>query len=88
MALQLGSIEAAEQAGQVDHFAVRRADRRGKNVPENWDPAYYRERAKAWREKAILLSEDDPEREVCVELAAGYDKLATLLEQRRWQPVQ
>jgi hypothetical protein len=51
-------------------------------VPENWDPAYYRERAKAWRDKATTLPEDHPERAVCVEIADGYDKLATLLEQR------
>ena len=52
-------------------------------MPENWDPAHYRERAKAWRDKATTLPEDHPERLVCVELAEGYDKLATLLEQRR-----
>ena len=57
-------------------------------MPENWDPAFYRERAKAWRDKAASLPEDHLERAVCVELAEGYEKLATLLEQRRWQPVQ
>jgi len=57
-------------------------------VPENWDPAFYRERAKAWRDKAITLPDDHPERAVCVELADGYDRLAALLEQRRWRPVQ
>jgi hypothetical protein len=28
-------------------------------VPENWDPTYYRARAKAWREKAATLPEED-----------------------------
>ena len=51
------------------------------------DPAYYRERAKAWRDKATTLPEDHLERAVCIELAEGYERLAALLEQRRWQPV-
>lgn len=57
-------------------------------MPENWDPTYYRERAKAWRAKAASLPGDDPERAVCIELADGYDRLATLLEQRRECPVR
>ena len=32
----------------------------------------------------MTLPEDHPERAVCVELADGYDRLATLLEQRGW----
>jgi hypothetical protein len=55
-------------------------------VPENCDPTYYRERAKAWREKAAALPEDHLERTVSVELAEGYERLAALLEQRRWHP--
>jgi hypothetical protein len=51
-------------------------------VPEKWDDAYYRERAKAWRDKAATLPADHPERAVSFELADGYDRLATLLEQR------
>jgi hypothetical protein len=74
-----------EPAVQFDHL---QGDRRGKSVPENWDPAYYRDRAKAWRDKAASLPEDHSERAVCCELADGYDRLATLLEQRRWHPVQ
>jgi hypothetical protein len=58
--------------------------REGESVPETWDPACYRERAKTWREKAMTLPEDHPERAVCIELADGYDRLATLLEQRGW----
>jgi hypothetical protein len=58
-----------------------------KALPENWDnPAYYRERAKAWREKATLLPEGHAEREVCLELAEGYEKLVALLEQRKEHP--
>jgi hypothetical protein len=51
-------------------------------LPDNWDPAQYRKRAQGWREKALTLPEDDPERAVCVDLAEGYDRLATLLEQK------
>ena len=39
-----------------------------------------------WRDKAAPVPEEHPERAVCVELADGYDRLATLLEQRRWRP--
>ena len=52
-------------------------------MPENWDPAYYRDRAKAWRDKAAALPEDHRERAVSIELADGYDRLPTLLEQRQ-----
>ena len=55
-------------------------------MPENWDPIYYRERVKAWRDKAASLPEGHPEWAVCVELADGYDRLAALLEQRGWRP--
>jgi hypothetical protein len=58
----------------------------GRGVPENWDDAYYRERAKAWRDKAAALPADHRERAVCFELAEGYDRLATLLEQ--WWCIQ
>ena len=51
-------------------------------MPDHWDPTYYRERAKAWREKAATLPEDHLERAVCVEIAEGYERLAILLEQR------
>jgi hypothetical protein len=52
-------------------------------VPQSWDPAIYRERARAWREKASSLPDGDPQQAVCVEIAEGYEKLATLIEQRR-----
>ena len=45
-------------------------------MPDNWDPAIYWERAKAWRDKAASLSEVDPHRASCVEIAEGYKKLA------------
>ena len=44
-------------------------------MPEKWDDAYYRERAKAWRDKAATLPADHPERAVSFELADGYDRL-------------
>ena len=35
-------------------------------VADNWDPAIYRERAKAWRNKAASLPEIDPHRANCL----------------------
>jgi len=51
-------------------------------LPDAWDAAIYRERAKAWREKAASLSENDPNRGHCVEIAEGYEKLADQLDRR------
>ena len=51
-------------------------------MPDTWDPVTYFERAKAWREKAAALPEDDPNRAPCVEIAEGYERLAAQLEQR------
>jgi hypothetical protein len=51
-------------------------------MPDRWDPMVYRERAKAWREKAAALPENDPNRPPCLEIAAGYERLATQLEMR------
>ena len=72
-----------EPAIQFDHLQT---NREAKALPEHWDPTYYRDRAKAWLDKAATLPEDHPERAVCVELAEGYERLATPLEQRRWRP--
>ena len=41
------------------------------------------ERAKAWRDRAASLPEGSPERDACVMLAEGYEKLAALIEARR-----
>jgi len=51
-------------------------------MPDTWDPVVYRERAKAWREKAAALRERDSGRAHCLEIAEGYERLATHLEQR------
>jgi hypothetical protein len=51
-------------------------------MPDTWDPVIYRERAKAWREKAATLPEGDRNRASCLEIAEGYEKLATQLELR------
>jgi len=48
-------------------------------MPDMWDPVTYFERAKAWREKAAALPEDDPNRAPCVEIAEGYERLAAQL---------
>ena len=54
-------------------------------MPENQNPAAYRQRVEAWRERAALLPEGDPQRATCLEIAEGYEKLANLIEaqQRR-----
>ena len=51
-------------------------------MPDTWDPVTYFERAKAWREKAAALPEDDPNRAPSVEIAEGYERLAGQLLQR------
>ena len=51
-------------------------------MPDTWDPVVYRERAKAWREKAAALGEKDLGRGHCLKIAEGYERLATHLEQR------
>jgi len=51
-------------------------------MPDTWDTVVYRERAKAWREKAATLSGTDPNRAPCLEIAEGYERLAAQLEQR------
>ena len=75
---------AVEQAVQFDHL---QGARRGKSAARELEPTSYRGRGKAWRDKAAALPDDNPERAVCVELAEGYERVATLLEQRRWHPV-
>ena len=56
-------------------------------MPENWDPIVYRQRAEAWRQRAALLPEDDPQATTCLEIADGYGKLADLIEARQ-RPAQ
>ena len=51
-------------------------------MPDTWDPVTYFERAKAWREKAATLSETDPNRAHCIEIAEGCERLAGQLLQR------
>ena len=51
-------------------------------MPDSWDPAIYRERAKAWRDKAASLPDGKPQRAHCLEIAEGYERLARTLEER------
>jgi hypothetical protein len=51
-------------------------------MPDTWDPVVYRERAKAWRDRAASLPESDPNRAHCLEIAEGYERLAAQLELR------
>jgi hypothetical protein len=76
-----GTVEQAVQFDQLRGAGRVMAEGEASKA-RKLDPTYYRERAKAWREKAIVLPEDHAERAVCVEIAEGYDKLATLIEQR------
>jgi hypothetical protein len=50
-------------------------------MPDSWDSERYRERAKEWRDKAASLPEGR-ERDACVTLAEGYEKLAEIIEAR------
>ena len=52
-------------------------------MPESWDPSIYRERAEAWRQRAALLPEDNPQAKICLEIAEGYERLAHLIEADR-----
>jgi hypothetical protein len=54
-------------------------------MPANWDPAIYRERANAWRDRAASLPEIDPHRPNYLEIAEGYEKLPRTLEEK-WEP--
>ena len=57
--------------------------RAGLRMPESWDPIVYRERAEAWRQRAALLPQDDPQTAICLEIADGYARLAQLIEAER-----
>ena len=49
-------------------------------MPDSWDSEQYKERAKAWRDRAASLPEGSPERDACVILAEGYERLAKIIE--------
>jgi hypothetical protein len=49
---------------------------------DSWDPERYRERAKAWRDRAASLPEGSPERDACVTLAEGYERLVEIIGAR------
>ena len=55
-------------------------------MPESWDPEIYRQRAAAWRQKAASLPAEHAERQICIEIAEGYEKLAHLLDPDRITP--
>jgi hypothetical protein len=52
-------------------------------MPDSWDSEQYKERAKAWRDRAASLPDGSPERDACVLLAEGYERLAAIIEARR-----
>ena len=49
-------------------------------MPDSWSAEVYRQRAEAWRQKAVLLPEGHEEAALCLEIAGGYAKLARVLE--------
>ena len=49
-------------------------------MPGSWDPQVYRERARAWQEKADKM-EPGPTKNATLALAEGYTRLADLIEQ-------
>jgi hypothetical protein len=51
-------------------------------MPDEWNANTYRERAEAWRQRAAQLSGDDDQQLTCLSLAADYERLANLIEQR------
>jgi hypothetical protein len=55
--------------------------RRRSFMPDAWNAAIYRERAAAWRDKATTLPEGSRVRDICREIAQGFDDLADLIEQ-------
>ena len=55
-------------------------------MPDSWDPEIYHQRAAAWREKAASLPEEHPERQICIDIADGYEQLARLIEVRAIAP--
>ena len=54
-------------------------------MPDVWDSAVYRERAAAWRKRALQLAENDAARHFCVSIATDYESLARTLEERERQ---
>ena len=51
-------------------------------MPDSWDSERYRERAKEWRDRAASLPEGR-ERDACVTIAEGYEKLVEIIEAQR-----
>jgi hypothetical protein len=48
-------------------------------MPDSWNATVYRQRAEAWRQRAALV-EDKAQRNTCLGLAEGYERLASLIE--------
>ena len=51
-------------------------------MPDNWNAETYRERAWQWQAKAERLPRGE-ERDTCLTLAEGYNRLAELIEGSR-----
>ena len=51
-------------------------------MPDSWDSERYKQRAKEWRDRAASLPEGR-ERDACVTIAEGYEKLVEIIEAQR-----
>jgi hypothetical protein len=63
-------------------------DMEGRAVPDSWNAEIYRQRAAAWRQKAVLLPEGHEEATLCLEIAGGYARLARALEAKSSTPAK
>jgi len=52
-------------------------------MPDSGDLERYKERAKEWRDRAASLPEGR-ERDTCVTIAEGYEKLVEIIEEAQW----
>jgi hypothetical protein len=50
-------------------------------MPDIWDAGLYRQRAAAWRDRALARDADAAGREVCIRIARDYEILAQTLDE-------
>jgi hypothetical protein len=74
------SARKCEISGTFGLLDVKVSYIQGVVMPDSWDAAKYRKRAKKWRTEAETLP-PGKERDACVVLAEGYATLAALIEE-------
>jgi hypothetical protein len=52
-----------------------------------WTSETYSRRAAAWQQRALLLSEDDATRDICISIATDYESMARTLEEQERREV-